>query len=127
MAMELRISKQHPFITMDIRANEEREGMQAMQRREGCVADGERGRTCGWRERKDMGLIMVLIAGVVLIDTVLTLLLMIEPQPERKPTTAMAVVTPKQQSNTVLGVAVERGPSIATIMAMICIAGQQAT
>ena len=37
MTMETLISKQHyPFIIiMDIRANEEREGMQAMQRREG--------------------------------------------------------------------------------------------
>ena len=54
MEMGPRISKQHdPFITtMDIQANEEREGMQAMQRREGRVADGERRRTCGWREGK---------------------------------------------------------------------------
>ena len=45
MAIESRISKQHPFITMDIWANEEREDMQAMQRGEGRVADAERGRT----------------------------------------------------------------------------------
>ena len=38
---------------MDIWANEEREGIQAMQRREERVTDAERGRTCGWRERKD--------------------------------------------------------------------------
>ena len=53
--MGSRISKQHPFIaTMDIRANGEREGMQTMQRREGRVADGERGKTCRWREGKDV-------------------------------------------------------------------------
>ena len=54
---------------------------------------------------------MVLIAGVVLtmvlIENVLMLLMMIE-QLECKPTTAIA----KQQSHTVLGVAVERGPAI---------------
>ena len=90
MAMGSRIIKQHPFITMDIRVNGEREGMQAMQRREGRVGDAERGRTCGWRERKDVLLIMVLIVVVVLamvlIETMSTLLLMIE-QLECKPAT----------------------------------------
>ena len=80
-SIRTRISKQLPFITMDIRANEEREGVQAMQRREGRVADAERGRMYRWRERKDVVLIMVLIAGVVLamvlIETVLALLLMV--------------------------------------------------
>ena len=61
---------------------------------------------------------MVLIEDVVLpmvvIENVLMLLLMIERQ-ERKPTTAMVMVITKQQSHTVLGVAVERGPAIATI------------
>ena len=39
---------------MDIRANEEREGMQAMQRKEGRAADAERGRMCGLREGEDV-------------------------------------------------------------------------
>ena len=73
--MELRISKQHPFINEDVRANEERgitcrqyregKSMLAIQRGKGRVADAERGRTCGWRERKDLVLTMVLIEGVV--------------------------------------------------------------
>ena len=45
------------------------------------------------------------------------LLMMIE-QPERKPRTVMAMATAKQQSHTVLGVAVECGPAITSIMAM---------
>ena len=65
-------------------------------------------------------LIVSVVLAMVLIENVLTLLLMIEP-PERKPTTAMAMVmaTVKQQSHTVSGVAVERGPAIVTIMTMI--------
>ena len=92
---------------MDIRTNEEREGMQAMQRREGR-ADGE-------RERKDVVLTMVLIEEVVLamvlIEDVLALLTMIE-QLECKPPTTKAMEIAKQQSHTVLGVAVECGPTI---------------
>ena len=55
--------------------------MQAIQREEGRVADAERGRTCGCRERKDGVLTMVLIdgtvLGMVLIEDVLTLLLIV--------------------------------------------------
>ena len=58
---------------------------------------------------------------MVLIEDVLTLLMMIEHL-EHKPATATAMS--KQQSHTILGVAVERGPAIA-IMAMI--ASQQST
>ena len=65
-----------------------------MERGEGRV-DRERGRTCGWRDRKDVVLIMVLI------ETVLTLLLMIEQLPECKATTAMSMAITKQQSHTI--------------------------
>ena len=62
-AMGLQISKQPPFINMDVRANEE------MGRYAG---DAERGRTHGWwRQGMVMGLPMVLI------EDVLTLLLML--------------------------------------------------
>ena len=74
-------------------------------------------------------LVMVLIADVVLamvlIENALTLLLMIEHQPERKLTTAMAMVTPKQQSNTVLGVAVEREPAITITTCAMALGRQQ--
>ena len=40
--------------------------MWAIQREEGCVADAEGGRTCGYRDRKDVVLIIVLIEDVVL-------------------------------------------------------------
>ena len=103
--MGLQISKQHPFITMDIRANEDREGMQAMQRRKGRVCDAERERMYGWRERKDV------VLAMVLIETVWTLLLMIE-QLECKLTTTMAMAIAKQQSRTLLVIAVEGGLAI---------------
>ena len=66
-----------------------------------------------------MVLIEDVVVTIVLIENALTLLMMIEHQPEHKPTTAMAMAIPKQQSNTVLGVAVEYGPAIATIVATI--------
>ena len=56
---------------MDIWANEEKEGMQARQRREGR-ADGDRGRTCRRRDKKDV------VLAMVLIEDVLTLLMTIE-------------------------------------------------
>ena len=72
--MGSRISKQHPFINVDVRANEVRgstyrqyrEGkyMPAIQRGEGRVAEAEKGMMCGWRERKDVVLTMVLIEVV---------------------------------------------------------------
>ena len=62
--MELRISKQHLFIKVDVQVNEERESMQAMQRGEGCADNGE---------GKDD-----LVLAMVLIEDTLMLLLMIE-------------------------------------------------
>ena len=50
----------------------------------------------------------MVLAMLILIEDVLTLLLIIE-QLECKPTTVIA----EQQSHTVLGVPVERGPAIA--------------
>ena len=93
---------------MDTQVNEEREGMQAMRRREGRVADAERGRTCGWREMMDVVLIMVLIADVVLamvlIEDMLTLLTMIEEywyrNPSHQNTTTLASKTQNISSNT---------------------------
>ena len=62
----------------------------------------------------DVVLAMVLIVNVVLamvlIADVLALLIMIA-QPERKPTTAIAMAMPKQQSHTVSDVAAEHGPA----------------
>ena len=63
--------------------------------------------------RADNGEGRGIVLAMVLIENVLMLLLMIE-QTERKPTTAMgmAMETAKQQSNTVLGVALKYGPAI---------------
>ena len=58
------------------------------------------------------------VLTMVLIENVLALLLMIE-QLDRKPTIVLAMATAKQQSNTVLGVAVECGLIFATIITMI--------
>ena len=50
-------------------------------------------------------------------------------QSEHKPTTAMAMamVTAKQQSHTVLGVGAERGSEIATTMTMVDVSGSNMT
>ena len=52
-----------------------------------------------------------MVLAMVLIEDVLTLLMMTE-QLEYKPTTTKAMAIAKQQSHTVLGVAVECGPTI---------------
>ena len=104
--------------------------MLAIQIGEGNMADAESGRMCGWRERKDVVLTMVLIEDVVLamvlIEDVLMLLMMIE-QLECKPTTTMAMAIARQQSHTVLGVAVERRPAITITKWAMALGRQQGT
>ena len=60
-----------------------------------------------------------MLLAMVSIENMLLLLMMMIEQPDRKPTIALAIATVKQQSNIILGVAVEREPAIATIIAMI--------
>ena len=76
---------------MDIQANEEREGMQAMQRRQGCVGDTERGRACGGcRGWKDVVLTMVLIEDML----ILLLMALICPPMMCWPSSATAAAIP---------------------------------
>ena len=65
--------------------------------------------------------------AIVLIENMLTWLFIIEHQPERKLTTAMAMATPKQQSNTVSGVAVERRLAITITKWAMAFGHQQGT
>ena len=83
-----------------------------MEREEGCGVDNGLDSRCG----ADNGL----------DRDVLTLLLMIE-QPECKPTTTTAVVFAKQQSRTVLIVAVERRPASTITTWAMALGHQQGT
>ena len=88
--------------------------MLAIQRGKVRVADSERGRTSGWRERKDV------VLASVLVEDVLMLLTMIEEcwyrNPSNQNTTTLASETQNLYSNT--AVAVEHGPIVITKWAM---------
>ena len=78
-----------------------------------------------------LAMVMMLIAGVVLamvlIENVLKLLLMMEQLGECKLSTAMAVAIAKEQSHTVLCVAVERGLAISIAKWAMALGDQQGT